>query len=130
MYDRPAELKLNAWTGAESPVGALPAETKWGQRKKDTAQSSKLLAPPEVDERDWRHPEVGWVIILCDRDDLDDAARANGEDAPEPIRRLIESRPGAVVLRFRPELGDGHVRRYYAHRGHQDLALIGSMPGT
>ena len=89
----PDKLQVNAWTGeAAGASGRLGEESvRWAlERYGDTLP--KLLAPDTpTDPRDWRHPSVGWGLVLPDVDDLGDAEKARGEDAPEPIRALLNA---------------------------------------
>jgi hypothetical protein len=63
----------------------------------------KFLAPTTpADLRDWRHPDVGWGLVLPHREGLTDADVTTGADAPEPIRELLASRPGSPVFRYIP----------------------------
>ena len=60
----------------------------------------------EADPKDFRHPEVGWGLVLPFRSDLDAGALARAEDAEPPFRRLLADRgPGAKVLRYRADYG-------------------------
>lgn len=85
--------------------------------------SKELAAAEPVDLRDWRHPRVGWGLVLPDDDALPAAARATAQDAPEPIRALVATRGDAPVLRYRPELGAKFVRRYFADGTQRDIAI-------
>lgn len=126
--DRPPSLRVNAWWG-ESSEQHLPANTIWGLNP-HAFRSAQWLAPPEApDERDWRHPDVGWGVVLPDNDEADVVAKASGHDAPEPIRDLLAARPGAPVLRYRPDLRVGYLRRYYADGSVQDLSAQAPKPG-
>jgi hypothetical protein len=126
---RPQDLRINAWTGESSPQEPLPPRTPWAQME-NLAGRKKWLGPPlPIDERDWTHPDVGWGLILSDDDDLPVTERAKGEDAPEPIGRLLQRRPDAPVLRWRAELQVGHLRRYYQDGTAQDLSVQAPNPG-
>jgi hypothetical protein len=127
--DRPQTLNVNAWTGDSSPQQALPPRTPWGQMANLAGLTRWLGAPMPIDERDWTNPNVGWGLVLPDRDDLSMTERATADDAPEPIQRLLKSRSNAPVLRWRPELQQNYVRRYYADGGVEDLSAQAPNPG-
>jgi len=128
----PESLTINAWTGeavAASPL-LTDAPRRWSIARAFPRYSVPLAAEP-LDLRDWRNPKVGWGIVLPDNDALPDADRATANDAPEAIRALVASRPNAVVLRYRKDVANqGFLRRYYASRPRQDLAITGGSRGT
>ncbi len=128
--DRPERLQINAWDGMGTVTSDLPPRTPWAQ-KQEAARPTKLLGPAvAADLRDWRHPDVGWGVILPDDDSVPVDARARGEDAHPTIRKLLDSRPGAPVLRWREELGRDFLRRYYADGRRHDLSMAAIKPGT
>lgn len=120
----PTELGANLWTGDASPRAVLDeAARRWGLKARMEKVSPELAAGEPVDLRDWRHPQVGWGLVLPDDETLPPAARATAEDAPEPIRDLLAARAGAPVLRYRAETGARFLRRYYADGSAQDIAI-------
>lgn len=122
----PTELAANLWTGDASPTATLDeAARKWGLKARMEKVSRALAAAEPVDLRDWRHPQVGWGLVLPDDDALPAAARATADDAPEPIRALLAARAGAPVLRYRAETGARFLRRYYPDGSAQDIAISG-----
>lgn len=122
----PTELAANLWTGAASPSAVLDASArKWGLKARMERVSRELAAPEPVDLRNWRHPQVGWGLVLPDDDALPVAARATADDAPEPISELLAARADAPVLRYRAETGARFVRRYYPDGSAQDIAISG-----
>jgi hypothetical protein len=127
--NRPAELRINAWTGQISPTDPLPARTPWAQAEKVAGRTQWLGPPLPVDERNWAHPDVGWGLILPDKEDLSHAERARGDDAPAAIRRLLKARPNSPVLRWRGELQQAYLRRYYPDGSVQDLSAQAPNPG-
>ena len=127
--ERPLVLRTNAWDGTSAVQQDLPDATAWGLQPK-AFRSAQWLSPPDIDERDWRHPEVGWGLVLPDDDALDAATKARGDDAPEPLRDLLQSRLGAPVLRYRPDLEVGYLRRYYADGTVQDLSAQAPKSGV
>ncbi len=128
--DRPAKLSINAWTGAKAPVQDLPAQTPWATRENLIPYRQFLAAPDEPDERDWMHPDVGWGLVLRDNDSISIPDRVVGADAPEPLRQLLQKRAGAPVLRWRPELQQNYLRRYYADGLGQDLSTAAVSVGV
>jgi hypothetical protein len=122
----PESLQLNAWTGEEAAQGDLGTEAaRWGARTGLPHSQQPLPFGPPEDPKDWCHSEVGYGVLLPDNGDpqLSPAAKAAGEDAPEPIRALLDARPKTVVLRWRPELGSRFLRRYFADGTNQDPAI-------
>ena len=130
----PATFAINAWTGEEAPESAPLAQTlKWGLNRHASGASAKektLAPPPPADLRDWRHANVGWGLVLPENEALSEAERATAADAPEPIQNLVADRKPAPVLRYRADLTDGFLRRYYPDRKLQDLSVAGSTPGV
>jgi hypothetical protein len=130
--DLPDSLSINAWSGeipAASPLLA-DAPKRWSTVRAFPRYSVPLAAEP-LDKRDWRDPRVGWGLVLPDNDALPQADRATANDAPDPIRALVASRPNAVVLRYQKNVAtQGYLRRYYANRAKQDLAITGGNRGT
>lgn len=126
----PATLQINAWAGQPAPASKVaPIGSHWAAQPLNLV--SQLLKPGALaDRRNWRDPRVGWGVVLRDRDDLSDAEKARAEDAPEPLRILVERRGAAPVLRYRPDLPLGVIRRYYADAAPQDLSLVGSARGV
>lgn len=122
----PESLQLNAWTGAEVAEGALKADAaRWGARPGLPHSQRVLPFGPPADPNKWSDADVGYGVLLPDRDEtgLSAAAKAAGEDAPEPIQALLAARPGTVVLRWRPELKSRFLRRYFPDGTHQDPAI-------
>jgi hypothetical protein len=127
----PRSLSINAWTGAAlapSPLGANAA--RWAFAGAAAVAPSPVLPAEVVDPRNWRHPDVGWGLVLADNDALSEPDRARGADAPASIRKLLAARDNPPVLRYRPELGVRFLRRYYTNAGAQDIALAAAPRGT
>ncbi|MBV6520163.1 MAG: hypothetical protein MNPFHGCM_00268 [Gemmatimonadaceae bacterium] len=124
-------LRINAWTGAESP-SAQPA-LKWGLKRRmdgPSADDGKLAGPAKVtSESNWRHPAIGWGLVLPDNDELDAAARATADDAPHAIQELVAARNNAPVFRYVTGHQGGFLRRYFSDGKFQDPSLAGSAPG-
>lgn len=123
----PETLTADAWTGTAGAEGVLAPEAKtWGVRRPEWATVPHLSHDPTrlADPHDWSHPDVGYGVLLSDNDDqgLSPSERAAGVDAPEAVRFLLASRPGSVLLRWRPERA-GVLRRYYDDGSSQDLMI-------
>ncbi len=121
-------LVANAWTGTGAPeaVPAAASVRAWALQRASggPGPETQLAAPAEFQPWDWRHPEVGWGVVLADDSGLPAAARARADDAPEPIRRLLAARPGAPVLRWSAGHGNEVLLRYDAQGGHRALSLV------
>jgi hypothetical protein len=132
VTDWPTRLQVNAFAG-EGLANASDLDDslfRWAARPQDKKAAS-LLKPEDVaDESDWTDPRVGWGLVLPDNPKLKKRELARADDAPEPLRRLMEARPEAPVLRFRRETWTTHLRRHYPRGGAQDLALVGSERGV
>lgn len=125
MSELPDAVAVNAWTGKEAAHGQLAADAeRWGSRRGSVPHSqASLPMVAEADPRDWSHPDVGYGILLPDDPELDPAAKATAADAPEPIRTLVDARPGTVVLRWSVIQGDTFVRRCYSDGTEQDRTI-------
>ena len=128
----PASLTLNAFTGEVGEVtGALAANAnRWGSRSSLATQQQTLAPADEAMAADFLHPDVGWGVILPDDDTLSAADKANAVDAPEAIRRLVAARNDAPVLRYRADLKDAKLTRYFADGRAQDPEIGISDFGT
>ena len=101
------------------------------QHRSRVLLEARGLAPPALaDPRDWRSEQVGWGLVLPDDSALDQASKARGDDVPEPIRVLLKARGDAPVLRWSPDVRDGHLLRYYEDGGTQSLAIAAADYGT
>lgn len=127
---RPDSVSVNAWDGTRTFRSPLPSETPWEVQHHFKVASIKTLAAPEaVEDRDWRRPDVGWGLILPENTALSPRERSTAVDAPCAIRRLFDSRQGAVVLRWRSEVED-FLLRYDESGGGKDLSIKSANPGT
>jgi hypothetical protein len=127
----PAQLRINGWTGARAAAGPVSDEAgRWAVRRTLRRVPSFLGPPPPADPRDWRHPDVGWGLILAENDAVPPADRARAADAPEPIQRLLADRLGAPVFRHRRENAITHLRRYLPNGSHDDVPISGSPIGV
>jgi hypothetical protein len=117
------ELRADAWCGEPARGRLDAASTAWGVRPPFTYRGPSL-APSVVDPANWRHSSVGWGVVLADSD-ATAQEKAVGDDAPAPIRDLIAARGGAPVLRYRPDIGEGRLRRYRTNAPAVDLRFSG-----
>lgn len=128
--DWPDTFALNAWTGeepTESPVA--PGAAGWALTPPKQGASQLLAAAPPLDLRNWRHPEVGWGLVLPENEAISGAERAEAADAPAAIRKLLEDRAGAPVFRYRQDVFPRFLRRYYTDRPPQDIDLDAAPRG-
>lgn len=129
----PDTLTINAWTGSETPVSSLPPSVlNWGLKRHSggpTKDEGRLL-PHAAEEWDWKHPDIGWGLVLPDNDTLSAAERAGASDAPEPIQKLLAARHPAPVLRYLANGSHGYLRRYDASGSWKDISLVGSESGV
>jgi hypothetical protein len=115
--DRPAELRINAWDGSQSPTLEFPDRTP-DDASKEVLRLRTLAPVRVVDMRDWRSRDVGWGLVLRDNDGIAAKDKAVGADAPEPLRRLLAARAHAPaetapILRYRANKPPGLLYRYY-----------------
>lgn len=129
----PEQVEINAWCGApaRTPLGDLA--NRWGSARTNIPHSQRPLDLGEpANVLDWSAPNVGYGVLLPENDEPA-AVKAAGADAPDPVRALIEARPGTVVLRWAPELGTRYLRRYYPNGAANDptigLSTFGVDPG-
>lgn len=128
--ERPDTVTINAWTGPEGePSGKLSEQAEtWAVHRKSPPVARLLVAPEPVDLRNWRHPSVGWGLILPENEAVSEQDRAVAADAPAVIQELVAARGQAPVLRYRPDLHTRFLRRYYRHRPPQDIAVNSGAP--
>lgn len=118
----PGTLTLNAYTGDDvSVTGALAKDAnRWGSKGNLLRKQQTLAPAAEAMLSDWAHRDIGWGVVLADRDDVTPADRAKGLDAPAPIQKLIAARGNAPVLRYRADLDDEKLARYFEDGSRQD----------
>ena len=130
----PFELQINAWIDAqtESVVGQPSEELdEWalGRRKHALTPHQRLFAEEPPNLKDWR--EVGWGLVLPEREDVSGKDKALAKDAPESIQRLLAARDGSPVFRYVPEFGTSHLRLYEKKTGRAlKRAVSGGDEGT
>jgi hypothetical protein len=122
----PATVTIDAWTGNGSATAAFDDDAAgWGLTPHARSVSQPLAAVP-ADLREWSNPAVGWGLLLRDNDALSTADRASGADAPDPIRALLASRKGAIVLRWRE--GHANLLRYFPTGKAARIQMSGAGP--
>jgi hypothetical protein len=127
----PTELLVNART----PDGPITGEVEgdlvsWAFRPRGDATPKFLRPPPPADAADWRHPDVGWGLILPHDPALSDSELAGATDAAEPIQALLADRPGAPVLRYASQSRLTHLLRYDPGQAVAEVVLSGADRGT
>lgn len=126
-------LQINAWTPQTHRVEAPPSAAigDWAIRRSGTLVPNRPLAAKEpADERDWHDERVGWGLVLPDDDAVPPLDRAAGADAAPALRKLLASRPGSPVLRYRPEHGVSFLVRYDEGGTPRKIATTGGERGT
>jgi hypothetical protein len=119
----PRSVQLNAWRNGPVAGPLARDAAAWGADDTGVTTSQQALdfgAPADL--RCWTAPDVGYGVLLPDNDQSPEA-KASGADAPEPVRRLLERRPGTVVLRWAPDVPAGSIRRYYADGSLRHYAI-------
>ena len=122
-------LRTNAWCGDAAAEGGIAASASaWAMRGAIPRPRMQLgPAAARIDKSKWQDPKVGWGLVLPDREGFGDADKANAADAPAAIRRLVAARGDAPVFRYRADVPDGRLRRYYANgKPPADLRLRGT----
>lgn len=112
--DWPSELRMNAWTGEESPVSAIEPKQaeKWVLRSAPPKARTFLAPPPPADPKDWSDARVGWGLILPHNPSLSTDELTKADDAPDAIRALVAKRivngKPAPVYRYKPGKHESH----------------------
>lgn len=125
--DFPLELAANAWDGTEAGHGGIGTSGVGWALGGEITGGKRYMRPEQADPRDYRHPQVGWGLILPDDPHIAVEARGRADDAPEPIRALVAARPHAKVLRWEPSMGPMALADY-ANGGH--IPISGAPAGT
>ena len=124
----PHELSANAWDG-ERVVRATVSADRARTFALGASPAGRLMRPRPIDDGDWTDPRVGWGLVLPDDPDVPVAQRGRADDAPEPIRELVASRPGARVMRWRSALGPMALADY-ASGAEAPVPIGASRPGV
>lgn len=134
-YEWPESLAVNAYTGSDGPLSGRISNRadRWVLGNGPPEVRPFLKAPEAVNERDWTDPRVGWGLVLPERPGLTTATLANGADAPQPIRDLLEERgmrmgQPAPVFRYRPN-SNNRLRLLRNYRDQMDISITGSPRG-
>jgi len=125
----PDRVRIDAWTGTEAAGGPLdPRAQLWGSLGglPPSQRPLDLGLPP--DPTRWMDADVGYGVLLRETDSSA-VDKANGRDAPEPVRDILAARPDTVMLRWAPDLRDGFIRRFFPDGTTQPPALL-SQYGT
>ena len=80
----PIPVTMNAWTGTEKAAGTVADPAEWALRR-ELESAPRLLAPRQIDLRNWQDSEVGWGVVIAD-----------GATIPAPLQALISQRRGPV----------------------------------
>jgi hypothetical protein len=126
----PATWASNAWTGRPVTGGLSDRWRGWAQRDQTRGPPGLLWPGKPTPWHEWRRSDVGWGLVLPDDDSVPTADRAVGADAPEPLRRLVTARNNAPILRYRPELGTGYLRRYDREGNASDISTNAAGRGV
>jgi hypothetical protein len=120
-------VAIDGFTGETPVVGHFASDyRKWALATPKYGQPTMRPDPP--DPTHWWDENVGWGLILPERDGLSPEQSTRACDAPEPIQQLVDSRHGKV-LRYRPgALFDDWTLRDYAGGG--DLLTAASPLGA
>lgn len=112
------EVRINAWTGAGTPVETFGADwVGWALGEQAGRHKETLLAPEEAPDLSlWADPRVGWGVVLPHLPDASAAELAADDDAPAAIRRLIAAR--------RQTLGRVPIFRPFARTDPRALTLL------
>ena len=78
-----------------------------------------------VNLADWRDPRVGWGWC-CPIGRMCPLPRGRPGSMRRDHRELLARRPGSPVLRWRPDVRDGRLRRYSQDGKASDLRLAGA----
>jgi hypothetical protein len=110
-------ISCNAWTGDDKVTAEIGDPAEWALQRQFAA-AQRLLAPREVDLRNWQDKQVGWGVVLRE-----------GAAIPEPIEKLIRFRGGAPIFRYRSGWPYEFVllRNYEAGK---DIDINGAPRGT
>nr|WP_044199274.1 hypothetical protein [Oscillochloris trichoides] len=98
-------LFTSAWTHGRGQNGSRPdailadPESVQQWAISDLPIIHRTLLGQRTDESNWRDEEVGWGLILPYDPALSRAKLQTADDAPEPIRALVQQRRG-VILRY------------------------------
>jgi hypothetical protein len=112
------QFSINAWIPDGTPATS-PATRGVTWALGPAVEATDTLAETPPAPSDWRHPDVGWGLIL-----------AADADIPEPIQELLRTRPNSPVFRYKP---DWNKRFEFLSTSNGDVPIInpeiGIAPG-
>lgn len=105
----PRSLLIDAWIGGSASGTTTDGTQRWALRDR-LRRADRYLLPEAIDQNDWRHPSVGWGLVLAEPagdHGIPDAVLATADDQPAPIRKLVEARTvngvAPPIFRFKPD---------------------------
>ena len=117
----PSTLTLNAFTSGDIVSGRVAhGGNLWGGLGDPLKKQAPLAPEAALNYADWTHPDIGWGVVLPDREGMSDEDKALGRDAPQPIQDLLSARGDAPVFRYRSDLRTDKLARYFPEGGRQD----------
>jgi hypothetical protein len=124
----PNAITINAWFGpnvsSECPLD--DNAKKWLRQINLAPARIPLLAGASPIWTQWKHPSVGWSLLLSHRNDLTTSqlAEPDPENEFEPIRCLWEARSRPPIYRYNPA-NPSYLRRHarQGEVGQQDLDI-------
>lgn len=122
----PDTLQANAWCGQRVEGAFDAAAAVWAAQPGFLAPPVLTLGFKPADLRDWKHPDVGWGLVVPDDPNRSGADKSRGMDLSEPLQALIKQRGDAPVLRWFSGLEEGRLRRYGSDGMASDLRLSGT----
>ena len=131
----PLTLSINTSDGRRTLKGKTGVgEASWTINNAPPAIQQFLARPQLADESRWQDEEVGWGIVLPERDDLSQEQMAALVDVEEPIRDLVAAREAEIgepipVFRFRPQTSD-RFRLLRDYRNQIPVSITGSPIGV
>jgi hypothetical protein len=126
-FDAIETVAIDGFTGDAPVVGHVASEYRaWALARPMYGQPKMRPAQPNL--ADWSDENVGWGLILPERDGLTPEQLGGAGDAPEPIQELVAARNGKV-LRYRAgaQFADWTLRDY---AGGGDRCNADSPVGT
>ena len=125
----PEPVQSNGWRGAPADGPFSSRAGRWGVGVIEQ-QPVRPLAPVPHDPWNWRHPDVGWGLLLAHREDGHPADLAAARDAPEPLQALVAARGPAPVLRWDPARPDVLLRHYPDFAEPETIPIGGTPRGV
>ena len=130
----PATLRMDAWNAGSSSGATTDGTGKWVLRDRLRRGGGHLL-PRAADENDWRHPSIGWGLVLPEPSGdhgISAADLATANDQPASIRRLVDARTingvEPPILRFKPDRAH-RFSTLLNYRTQKPVAIDGAPQG-